>query len=260
MREPKISIITITYNSERTLERTILSVLEQDYKNLEYIIIDGASEDGTLNIIKKYGDKINRWISEPDKGISDAFNKGIRMSTGEIIGIINSDDGYYSGAIKAVAEAYEPDIDVYRGDIMFWNTETGAKILEVPSMHFPPSSIKINMSHQGTFVTKKAYERYGMFNTDYRTAMDLDLMMRFERQGAKFRYIDRILAYFTMDGVTFKNYTNERRREDLRIRKENGAKLWHLIGFLIIKTSKNVIKRFIDIDLLLRIRHRKDKG
>lgn len=88
----KISIITITYNSEKTIEETILSIINQNYQNIEYIIIDGGSKDNTLNIINKYKTKISKVISEPDNGISDAFNKGIREATGDIIGIINSDD------------------------------------------------------------------------------------------------------------------------------------------------------------------------
>ena len=104
MELPKISIITITFNSEKTLEETIESVLSQNYPNLEYLIIDGGSSDGTLEIVKRYKDKIDFVISEPDRGISDAFNKGIRYATGEIVGIINSDDLLLPDALHKVAE------------------------------------------------------------------------------------------------------------------------------------------------------------
>ena len=118
---PRISVITITYNSAATLEETIRSVTMQDYPALEYVIIDGGSTDGTLDIVQKYKDQIQVVVSEPDKGISDAFNKGIAHATGEIIGIINSDDILLSGALREVAEAYDPQVDVYSGYILFWN-------------------------------------------------------------------------------------------------------------------------------------------
>ena len=111
MEQVKISIITITYNSERTVEETLKSVISQAYPNLEYIIVDGASKDKTLDVVAKYKDSIARIISEPDKGIADAFNKGIRMATGDLIGIINSDDLLLPGALRKMAESYDGDPD-----------------------------------------------------------------------------------------------------------------------------------------------------
>ena len=113
---PTISIITITYNSEKTLQRTIDSIKQQNYPNYEYIIIDGASSDRTLDIIKMNLNTISKWISEPDLGISDAFNKGINMSSGDIIGLINSDDQLSPGALNFIAESYSDDIDIYCGN------------------------------------------------------------------------------------------------------------------------------------------------
>ena len=124
---PLISVVTITFNSEKTVEETIRSVVSQDYPNLEYIIIDGGSTDSTLQIVDRYRDRIALVQSEPDKGISDAFNKGILKASGEIIGIINSDDLLSEGALKAIADNYDPSIDVYSGkrviDIFMENTD-----------------------------------------------------------------------------------------------------------------------------------------
>ena len=117
--KPRITVITITYNSAATLEETIRSVTMQDYPALEYVIIDGGSTDGTLDIVQKYKDQIQVVVSEPDKGISDAFNKGVTRATGEIIGIINSDDILLPGALQKLAEAYDPRVDVYSGLILF---------------------------------------------------------------------------------------------------------------------------------------------
>ena len=121
MKKPKISIITVCYNSEAHIEEAILSVINQSYENKEYLVIDGGSKDGTLNIIEKYKDKIDYFVSEPDKGISDAFNKGIKAATGDIIGILNSDDFMMPDALTKVAEQYEKKIDVYMGYCLVWN-------------------------------------------------------------------------------------------------------------------------------------------
>lgn len=254
--KPKISIITITYNSEKTLEDTIKTIQMQEYPNLEYIIVDGGSVDNTLKIVKKYeGSVVSKWISEKDNGIADAFNKGIRLATGEIIGIINSDDGLCEGALNRLAEEYEPDVDVYRGNVLLWNKETNKRIVEIPSMHIPYTGLKVNISHQGTFVRKDAYDRYGVFNIEYKYSMDLDLLMRFERLGAKFKYIDYTMAYFTMGGLTFTKYTKERRIQTEKILRSHGARDIDIWMFRIIKYSKVLIKEIIPIDFLLKIKN-----
>lgn len=199
---PKISIITITYNSEKTLEQTIQSVVGQDYNNIEYLIIDGGSTDKTLDIVERYRDKISFVISEPDKGISDAFNKGIFYATGEIIGIINSDDIYLPGALKAIADSYSPEIDVYRGNTVIWNEATKTKISVKPTMSFPLNKRIKYVCHPSTFVAKKAYEKWGGFQEKFRYQMDADLLYRFYCNHAKFKYVGQDLAVFKLGGAT----------------------------------------------------------
>lgn len=201
---PKISIITITFNSEKTLEETIVSVINQDYPNLEYIIIDGGSKDKTLKIVEKYRDKIAVVVSEPDEGISDAFNKGISKSTGKIVGIINSDDLLLPGALESVASAYENNVDVYRGKTVIWDDATGDKLVQAPSMKFPVNRPfrRGTVCHQSTFVTRDAYLRYGVFDKSMRYIMDVDLLTRFYVKGANFKYIDKELAVSRFGGVT----------------------------------------------------------
>ena len=119
----KISLVTITYNSEKNIEETILSIIQQDYDDIEYIIIDGGSTDNTLKIIEKYRHHIAKLISEPDKGISDAFNKGIELSTGQVVGLINSDDFLQKGSIKALVEfiGRNDGYDVYYGNSLMFS-------------------------------------------------------------------------------------------------------------------------------------------
>lgn len=256
MKNPKISIITITFNSEKTLERTIKSIIEQAYENLEYIIIDGKSTDTTLDIIKKYENKITKWISEPDKGISDAFNKGIQLATGDIIGIINSDDGLMPRALQILANNYEEDIDVYRGSVLLWKEETDTKTIEVPSMHINMVGIN-HIGHQSTFIKRSTYEKYGMYNTNCRYVMDFDLLLRFQNFSTKWKKIDAVLAFYTLGGITFSQYNSSRMEETKRVIRKNGgswltAQMFHIIKYLRILASKLLGK-----SLIMKIGNRK---
>ncbi len=256
MAPPKISIITITYNSEKTLKRAIDSVLSQSYPELEYIIVDGGSTDTTVEIIKSYGDKICKWVSEPDNGISNAFNKGIRMATGEIIGIINSDDGLQPEALFKLANAYEQGIDVYRGKVLLWKEDSDTKIEETPSMHFDFGGFN-NISHQSTFITKKAYEKYGLYDETCRYVMDYDLLMRYEHAGAKFKYVDAVLAFYSLGGLTFTKVTKERVDEITRVMKKNGATSSDVAKYRLIKRMKELVKAIVPKEILMKLKNRK---
>ena len=199
--EPKISIITITYNSEATLDETILSVTMQAYPALEYVIIDGGSTDGTLDIIQKYKDKIQIVVSEPDHGISDAFNKGITKATGEIIGIINSDDILLPGALQKVAEEYDPKVDVYSGHILFWDVDTDETFSSYPDVTFDTLKLQYNVAHPARFIRKDAYERYGLYREDLRYMMDIELPATLKRiQNGAFLSCDALQTVY-FDGT-----------------------------------------------------------
>lgn len=202
MKQPVISIITICYNSAKTLEETINSVLSQDYPALDYVIIDGGSTDGTLDIIEKYRSQLGYFHSEKDEGISDAFNKGIAAAKGDLIGIINSDDLLLPGALKEVAKAYDGQTDVYRGNVIITNRDTGFSGRETPSMKFPLAPFTIRCAHQGTFITPDAYKQYGVYDKKFRYMMDYDLLTRFYQRGARFKYVPADVAEFRLGGVS----------------------------------------------------------
>ena len=212
--KPKISVITITFNSAATLEETILSVTSQDYPDLEYVIIDGGSTDGTLDIIRKYQDKIQIVVSEPDRGISDAFNKGIARATGEILGIINSDDILLPAALQKVADLYDPKVDVYSGHILFWDVDTDETFPSYPDVAFDTLRLQYNVAHPARFIRKDAYERYGLYREDLRYMMDIELLCRFYKQGASFLLVDSPLAKFRIGGTT--NDSIYKKKEDYR--------------------------------------------
>jgi glycosyltransferase involved in cell wall biosynthesis len=196
------SIVTVVLNGKSDIERTMSSVWSQGSPSLEYILIDGGSTDGTIDIIKKHKDKITRWISEPDRGISDAFNKGIRLARGEFVGILNSGDWYEPDTISHVAKALTKNaaVDVFCGAIQFW--ESNDPTLQCESQ---PESIHREMSvyHPTVFIRKSAYERFGLYDTRYRYAMDYELLLRFAQQGARFHAIPQKLSNMRLEGESF---------------------------------------------------------
>lgn len=226
--KPKISIITITYNSDKTLEETINSVVSQDYENLEYIIIDGASKDRTLDIVEKYREKIAVIVSEPDKGISDAFNKGIKLATGEIIGIINSDDLLLPGALRYISEFYDPSVDVYRGELLINNLKTGFQYSSgKPTLYCPVYSyLKLNVCHPSTFITQRAYKKVGGYKVDVKYIMDIDMLFRLTKNGCSFVYIPHHLAVFNLGGTTSDVFYKKVRERYVVIRDNDGSKVF----------------------------------
>jgi len=246
MKGPKISIITVSYNSGKTIEETIKSVISQDYYNLEYIIIDGGSDDNTLEIVNKYGTKISLVISEPDKGISDAFNKGIKHATGDLIGIINSDDLLVAGALKKIAEAFDGKTDVYRGGVIIWNDKKDTKFRERPSMKFPIIPWFIHNAHQGTFVTPQAYNRFGLFRTDFRYMMDIDLLTRFYKAGAVMKELNFDVGVFRLGGVT-NNSIRKKKKEVKKFIIVNGGDKFKANLYYLNLLCQEYLKNFLNL-------------
>jgi len=180
----KISIITVCYNSESTIEDTIKSVLSQDYDDIEYIIIDGGSKDGTIGIVDKYADRIAKIVSEPDKGIYDAMNKGIGLATGELIGILNSDDLFASrDTISRVFEKIKSSRhdSIYFGDIAIVDREQIENVKRYYAVdQFTTLKLKLGIMppHPATFVFKAIYEKIGVYKIDYKIAADFEFYVR----------------------------------------------------------------------------------
>ncbi len=195
---PLVSIITIVYNGERHIEGTIQSVLEQTYPNIEYILIDGGSTDGTIDIVNRYRDKIAFVLSEKDNGISDAFNKGIKLAHGEIVGIINADDWYEKDAVASVVNQIG-DNDVTYGDLRLIKNGKTDFILK-GDHHYIEREMTIN--HPTVFVRKKCYDQFGMFDEQYKCAMDYDLILRLWVNGCRFKYIPQVISNMRMEGFS----------------------------------------------------------
>jgi glycosyltransferase involved in cell wall biosynthesis len=240
---PLVSIITVVFNGAKTLEQTIQSVLGQTYKNIEYIIVDGGSTDGTLDIIQKYEDRIARWVSEPDRGLYDAMNKGIRMATGEIIGIINSDDWYELNAVESIMDAYRkhPEKKVFHGD-RYDVSVTGARRIR----KFNPSTFKflyyaMTYNHPTMFVNRNVYKET-VFNTSLRALSDYQFVLtNFLKNKDLFYYIPQAYVNYRLDGVSGQMRLPSLIREGYVSRKNAGMS-W---PGLVLSTTLRVAVFFI---------------
>jgi glycosyltransferase len=228
----KISIITAVLNDEKNIEACINSVLEQTYEDIEYIVIDGCSIDGTREIIKNYERSISQWVSEPDHGIYFAINKGIKLSSGEVIGILHADDMYASNNViaKVVSQITKEEVDSCYGDLVYVHHDSTDKVIR----YWKSCSYQEGMFRRGWmpphptfFVRKDIYEQFGYFNTNFKISADYELMLRlFEKNKISFHYIPEVLVKMRMGGVSNRNIKNMliKSSEDLKAWKVNGLK------------------------------------
>ena len=226
----KISIITVCYNSEKTLESTIRSVAAQDYPQLEYIVVDGGSKDGTLAIAEKYSATISKIISERDEGMYDAMNKGIRAAGGEVVGILNSDDFFFDNqVVSRVAKAFEEGgTDATIGDIVFVKNKAEDQVLRRYSAkkwrperfawgYMPP--------HPSFFVKRSLFSKFGFYKTDYKIAADYELLIRFlQVHQISWKYLPLTTTKMRMGGKSTRGLKSllTLNKEIARACKENG--------------------------------------
>jgi glycosyltransferase involved in cell wall biosynthesis len=229
----KFSIITVSYDASHTIRSTIESVLSQQIEEVEYIIIDGLSKDGTIEIIRQFQDKITHWISEPDNGIYDAMNKGLSLATGDVIGILNADDFYSRpDVLDRVQQCFTqfPDIDGVYGDLVYVDQDDSNKVIRTwrsggfSHLNFfygwmPP--------HPTVFFKREVYQSVGSFNTNFRTAADYEFLLRacikFEK---RLHYIPEILVHMRAGGMSNASLKNriKANSEDRLAWKVNGLK------------------------------------
>jgi glycosyltransferase involved in cell wall biosynthesis len=217
---PRFSIITIAYNNAIGLERTIKSVINQGYKDIEFIIIDGGSNDGTLDIIKKYKENIAHWVSEKDTGIYNAMNKGLKVASGEIIAILNADDYYHSDTIQNVVNHFvKTKADIVYGNLTkFRSIDTKEYFVEIT----PDITImqkRMGVFHPASFIKKEVYQEVGVFNEKYKLSADYDFILRVYNQQYDFQYLNKSLAYFRIGGASNTNCNSY--KEGINILKEN---------------------------------------
>lgn len=209
---PLVSVITVVLNGEKHLEQTILSVINQSYENIEYIIIDGGSTDRTLDIIKKYEDRIDYWVSEPDKGISDAFNKGIKASKGDVIGIINAGDGYTEKAVSLAMNTLleNPGFDFVYGDLIYTDEKGNPQFLVKGDRNYQKKIhyMMPSLIHPTVFLKRVAYKSCGLYDESYKLAMDYEFFLRITRCRKKGMYVENTFALMTFGGISYLRFYN----------------------------------------------------
>ncbi|MEQ8909274.1 MAG: glycosyltransferase family 2 protein [Vicingaceae bacterium] len=236
----KVSIITVSYNSEDTLEDTIKSVGSQDYPDIEYLIIDGESTDGTLSLVEKYKDKIAKVVSEPDQGMYDALNKGIELASGDLIGILNSDDYYTDQKVisDVVDKVKATKADACYGDLVYVDRHNLNKVKRFwKARKYRSNYFKWGWMppHPTFFVKKSCYQQYGKFNLNLFSAADYELMLRFiHKHEVKLAYLPRVIVKMREGGMSNTNILSRLRgnREDQKAWRINGLKPNALTFFL----------------------------
>ena len=232
--EPKLTIVTVTYNCENLIECTLLSVIEQSYLNIEYIVIDGGSNDDTIKIIKRYSDSIDVFISEPDKGIYDAMNKGIKRATGEYIEFLNAGDCFLNlDSLKSVGfEKLQAFDIIFCNNVIF---QRGRFYEMVAHPFYEHKDVKHSMgfNHQATFV-RTQLAKSNPFNLSYKLAADYNMIMTLYHQGYKFYHVNIPLVYYDSNGIS-----EQRRIQHMKEIREIGgetlSKIKSLKLLLILK-------------------------
>jgi glycosyltransferase involved in cell wall biosynthesis len=201
VEKPLVTIITVVFNNVRTLEQTIKSVINQSYRNIEYIIIDGGSTDGSVDLIKKHESQINYWVSEPDKGIYYAMNKGLSIATGNLVSVLSSDDWYESTSVEKVVNYYElnPEVAIIHGLLRF------IAVNDKPDSvvgHYNSFLAKGMIEHPTCFIKKDMYDKVGFYNVLYKSAADYEWMLRAKKLEPKFLFIPELLTNFRRGGIS----------------------------------------------------------
>lgn len=203
---PLVSVITVCFNSERYLERSIKSLLAQNYSNIEHIIIDGGSKDGTLDIIKKYENHISYWVSEPDEGIYDAINKGINVSKGDILYVLHSDDRLYDkDVIKKVVDFFnKKEVDLAYGDILSYNLNSpDFSLVRYPHFITKRHFLRGTIGHPAVFLQRNSFRKVGNFDTKYKIASDYEWFLRaLFKNHLRAAHMRRVISIFQCNGTS----------------------------------------------------------
>lgn len=249
----KISVITVCYNSAEHIADALLSVEQQKWQNIEHLVIDGASKDRTVEIVKANAQPWRTLVSEHDKGIYDAMNKGLAMARGDVIGFINSDDFYASpDVLSTVAAVFaDPSVDICYGDLCYVKREATDTVVRYwKSSPFEPGMFRRGWCppHPTLFARRSVYERFGRFDLQYRIAADMELMARFlEVQRVPFRYVPKVLVNMRLGGTTNKSLSNvwQQNREIWLAMKSQGMKpsLSRFVGGKLLSKSKQFLVR-----------------
>jgi glycosyltransferase involved in cell wall biosynthesis len=248
----KISIVTVCLNAEATIAATLLSVASQTHTEIEHIVVDGGSSDGTLACIAEYGKHVVRLVSEPDRGIYDAINKGLRLATGSIVGILNADDTYTNDAVLTcvVNRMRKENLDALYGDLEFFAPGKPNQTVRLYRSHrFSPASLAWGWipAHPTLFLRRDLFDVHGLYRSDFRIAGDYELIARVFKDGKlKYRYLPEVLVRMRLGGISTRGWKSTLllNREVLRACRENGIQTnwFKLLSKYPIKALEFVLK------------------
>ena len=230
----KVTVITVCFNAEKHIGQTIKSVVSQKECDVEYIVIDGASTDKTIDIIKQYESKITKWVSEPDRGIADAMNKGVKLATGDYLLFLNADDYLQAYDALAIAASYmKADKDIYIYDTIFLKKEGG---IRRHSGSFGKRIYFKGICHQGALCRRDLFDKIGSFDTSFKVCMDYDFFMRAYRHGATGQYNDEVLSVMRDGGISSRQdwpSLKQRFSEERRVHMENNTSTFKKVVYTV---------------------------
>jgi glycosyltransferase len=233
----KISIITVVFNNKNRISVAIDSVVKQTNADIEYIVVDGGSSDDTQAVVNSYGKKVSKFICEPDKGIYDAINKGILISTGEVVGLLHSDDIFGNEQIiSMITEVFDnTGADGVYGDLNYVSKENPEKVIR----HWKSGPFKTSMLHRGwmpphptLFLKRKIFDNYGLYDSGFKISSDYDFMLRImSRPELKFEYLPQIITRMRVGGTSNRSLKNiiRKSKEDLQALRKNNAGGWSVL-------------------------------
>lgn len=251
--KPLISVITVVFNGVRHIEQTILSVINQSYKNIQYIIIDGGSDDGTLEIIKKYNNKIDYWLSENDEGIYDGMNKGLSKASGATIGILNADDWYEPNLFENISKFTNLNNSVLYGGVNLIDKYGISTYSYIPSDNLERLKKVMHLCHPATFIGQEVYKKIGVYDKSYKISADYKLILSAYLMNVNFIPTKLLMVNFRDGGIS-SNFKLINLRENIKLRSQLGIRSLYVMEFIIyfyfrlkiLKVYfKNNIKRYI---------------
>ena len=247
--QPLVSVVTVCYNAADTIKDTIESVLSQTYSNIEYIIVDGASTDNTMHIVSQYGNRIASVISEPDGGIYDAMNKGLTVATGDLVGILNSDDFYSnSEVVSQIAGVFaHTNSDIVYGNLVYVAKSNLSRIVRnYNSERFKAWMLRFGWMppHPATFIKMAIYKKFGMYSTDYKTGADYEMFVRLLLvNNVSCTFIKMTIVTMRMGGVTSSGLSSYINTSKEMVRAIRGNGFYTNIFFILMRLPVKVFER-----------------
>lgn len=247
--QPLVSIVTVVFNNARHVERAMRSVFAQSYRHIEYIVVDGGSTDGTVDVVRRHAERLSYWHSAPDAGIADAFNRGVALARGDFVGLVNSDDWMSPDQVeRAVAVLTATGAPFVFGDLIFYRADDGTPVYRIAGDPDYATQLWHRMpqvTHPTTVVRRDVYERYGVFDSRWRIAMDYDWLYRLHNAGVHGVHDRSIVGHMSLGGVSDRDYIASL-DEQRTIARKNGSPTAALAALYFVRRGRRRVRQVLD--------------